>query len=96
MAKDQKYRKAYDAFEKAYGAFEEEFGTLTGAIVQVRLHAGLTQQELARRTGTTQEIISRLESGCSRPSMRTLKRISEATESRLLIAFVPLKATRSK
>lgn len=35
---------------------------------EARLRAGLTQAELARRTGTTQSSVARLESGQTRPA----------------------------
>jgi len=84
--KEPKYKKAYDALE-------EEF-VLAGAVMDVRNRAGLTQEELARRMGTTQPVVARLESGRTRPSMRTLERLAEATGSRLLISFAPLEAKR--
>ncbi len=85
--KEPKYKKAYDALE-------EEF-VLASAVMDVRTRAGLTQEELARRMGTTQPVVARLESGRVRPSMRTLERLAEATGSRLLISFAPLGAKRS-
>ena len=85
--KEPKYKKAYDALE-------EEF-VLAGTVMDVRNSAGLTQEELARRMGTTQPVVARLESGRSRPSMRTLERLAEATGSRLLISFAPLEAKRT-
>lgn len=84
--KKPKYKRAYDTLE-------EEF-VLAGAVMDVRNRAGLTQEELARRMGTTQPVVARLESGRSRPSMRTLERLAEATKSRLLISFAPLDAKR--
>jgi ribosome-binding protein aMBF1 (putative translation factor) len=85
--KDPKYRKAYEALE-------EEF-VLASAVMDVRNRAGLTQQELARKMGTTQPVIARLESGRSRPSMQTLERLADATGSRLLISFAPRPVKRS-
>ena len=79
--KDRKYRKAYDALE-------EEF-VLASALIDARSRAGLTQQELAKKMGTTQPVVARLESGRTRPSMRTLERLAKATGSRLLIRFEP-------
>ena len=84
--KEPKYRKAYEALE-------EEF-TLASAVIAARNRAGLTQQELARKMGTTQPVVARLESGRTRPSMRTLERLAKATGSRLLISFQPRQGKR--
>jgi transcriptional regulator with XRE-family HTH domain len=79
--KEPKYRKAYEALE-------EEFA-LASAVIAARNRAGLTQEALARKMGTTQPVVARLESGRTRPSMRTLERLANATGSRLLIRFEP-------
>ncbi len=84
--KEPKYRKAYEALE-------EEF-VLASAVMEVRKRAGLTQEQLARKMGTTQPVVARLESGRSRASMRTLERLADATGSRLLISFAPRAAKR--
>ena len=84
--KEPKYRKAYDALE-------DEF-VLASAVIDVRNRAGLTQEELARKMGTTQPVVARLEGGRTRPSMRTLQRLAEATGSRLLISFEARNAKR--
>ena len=81
-------------YRKAYEALEEEF-ILASAMIDVRNRAGLTQEELARKMGTTQPVVARLESGRTRPSMRTLERLAEATGSRLLIRFEPVSAKRA-
>lgn len=60
---------------------------VASAVIDVRKRAGLTQGELAKKMGTTQPVIARLESGRVRPSIRTLERLAEATGSRLLISF---------
>jgi ribosome-binding protein aMBF1 (putative translation factor) len=80
-------------YRKAYEALEEEF-VLASAVMDVRKRAGLTQEELARRMGTTQPVVARLEGGRCRPSMRTLERLAEATGSRLHISFAPIDAKR--
>ncbi|PYT28812.1 MAG: transcriptional regulator [Acidobacteria bacterium] len=79
--KEPKYRKAYEALEKEFA--------LASAVIDARNRAGLTQQALARKMGTTQPVVARLESGRTRPSMRTLERLAAATGSRLLISFEP-------
>jgi ribosome-binding protein aMBF1 (putative translation factor) len=81
-------------YRKAYEALEEEF-ILAAAVIDARSRAGLTQQELATRMGTTQPVVARLESGRTRPSMRTLERLAKATGSRLLISFAPCDAKRA-
>ena len=79
--KDPDYRAAYDSLE-------DEF-TLASALIAARARAGLTQDEVARRMGTTQAVIARLESGRVKPSTRTLERFAKATGSRLKISFEP-------
>jgi len=84
--KEPKYKRAYDALE---GEF-----VLASAVMDVRNRAGLTQAELARKMGTTQPVVARLESGRTRPSMRTLERLAKATGSLLLISFEPRHTRR--
>lgn len=81
-------------YRKAYGALEQEFA-LAKAVIGARNRAGLTQAELARKMGTTQPVVARLEGGRTRPSMRTLERLAKATGSRLLIRFEPRLAKRA-
>ena len=73
-------------YVREYRALEGEF-TLAESLIQARLKAGLTQSDLAARMHTTQSVIARLEGGSSFPSTRTLKRIAEATGTRLRISF---------
>lgn len=74
------------AFREAYDALDEEFA-LAAQVVEARARAGLTQEELADRMGTSQSAIARLESGKSRPSVATLEKLARATGSRLRIAL---------
>jgi AraC-like DNA-binding protein len=60
---------------------------LASALIGARAHVGLSQSELARRMGTSQAAIARLESGRYLPSARTLQRFAEATGTRLRISF---------
>jgi len=82
--KEPRYKKAYDALE-------EEFA-LASAVMDARKRAGLTQEGLAQKMGTTQPVVARLESGRTQPSMRTLKRLAEAAGARLVIRFEPRPA----
>ncbi len=51
---------------------------------QARVHAGLSQEALAKRIGTKQASISRLENGRSLPSIRFLLQIAVALKSYLI------------
>jgi ribosome-binding protein aMBF1 (putative translation factor) len=75
-------------FAREYEALEEEFA-LASAVIGARAHAGLTQEELAERMGTSQSAIARLESGRSRPSTTTLAKLAAATGTKLRVSFVP-------
>jgi ribosome-binding protein aMBF1 (putative translation factor) len=54
-------------------------------IAVTRRRRGWTQDELARRTGTTQSAIARLESGQIQPRLRTLRKLAEALGARLVV-----------
>jgi DNA-binding XRE family transcriptional regulator len=81
MAEDPEYRAAYDALE-------EEFA-LINSMIQARARAHLSQAEVARRMGTTESAVSRLESGRGKPSTRTLERYAQAVGHRLRITLEP-------
>jgi transcriptional regulator with XRE-family HTH domain len=81
-------------YRKSYEALEGEFA-LAKAIIDARNRVGLTQAELARKMGTTQPVLARLEGGRARPSMRTLERLARATGTRLLIRFKPRHAKQT-
>ena len=48
---------------------------------------GVSQSELARRIGTTQSVIARLEAGRTRPSLTTLERVATALSATVRIQF---------
>lgn len=79
------------AYRREYQALEPEF-VLIETMIQARAHAHLAQAQLARRIGTTQAVIARLESGRTKPSTRTLERLAKATGMRLRISFEPIGA----
>jgi transcriptional regulator with XRE-family HTH domain len=57
---------------------------------EARLERGLDQGALARRAGTTQAYISRIERGVVSPSMQTLNRVLSALGLRLRASLEPL------
>ena len=75
-------------FREEYSRIDDEF-TLIEALIRARTAANLTQAELARRLGTTQSAIARLEGGGVSPSFATLRRYAEATGTRLTVGLVP-------
>ncbi len=75
------------AFRKEYDALESEFA-VARQLIEARTRAGLTQQELADRMGTTQPVIARLESGRQKPTTKTLERFAKATGSKVEIRLV--------
>ena len=85
--------RADPEYVAAYAALEDEF-VLASIMIAARAKAGLTQKELARRMGTTQTVIARLEGGRAKPSTRTLERFAAATGTRLRIAFEPAGTAR--
>jgi transcriptional regulator with XRE-family HTH domain len=45
----------------------------------------MSQSEVARRMGTTQSVVARLESGKRPPSMRTMERFAQAVGGQLVM-----------
>ncbi len=66
-------------------------------IVAMREKAGLTQAQLARRVGTTQQQISRLEgAGYEGHSLSMLRRIAKVLHARVRVTFEPIQRQISK
>jgi ribosome-binding protein aMBF1 (putative translation factor) len=76
------------AYRDAYDAAEGDF-SVAAAFIRARANAGLTQEQLAERMGTKQEVIARWEGGTVLPSTRTLARFAKATGTVLQISFQP-------
>jgi ribosome-binding protein aMBF1 (putative translation factor) len=77
--KNPKVKAAYDALDDEYA--------LAAVLIDARAKAKLTQSELARRMGTTQSAIARLESGRAVPSGATLLKFAKAVGRRLSVQF---------
>ncbi|MBC7162929.1 MAG: helix-turn-helix transcriptional regulator [Immundisolibacter sp.] len=73
-----------------YDALEEEFA-LARELILARSRAGLSQAEVARRMGTTQSTVARLEGGRTKPTLLTVERYAKATGSRAVVKLVPDK-----
>jgi ribosome-binding protein aMBF1 (putative translation factor) len=64
------------------------YAELAKLVIRLRALESLSQEELARRMGTTKAAISRLESGRHRPTVETLRRLAEALGGRLTLTIV--------
>lgn len=72
-----------------YDKLQPEFA-LVQAMIDVRVQKRVTQEELARKIGTKQSVISRLETGRGNPSVTFLKKFAAALNTRLEIRFTSL------
>jgi len=80
-------------FAEAYESLELEY-QVVNQLLKARARAGLTQDAVAERMGTTKSAVSRLEAaGKHAPSLTTLKRYAKAVGCELQIKLVRQKAT---
>lgn len=77
---DAGVREAYDAH-----AYEFE---IARSLIEARSDAGLTQAEVAKRMGTTQSVIARIEGGSQLPSMKSVIRYAAAIGARPILQLV--------
>jgi DNA-binding XRE family transcriptional regulator len=78
---DSKVREAY---EESKAEFE-----IAHALIQARLQAKMSQQEVAKRMHTTQSVIARLESGKHLPSLQTLYKYAQAVNKTISLSIHP-------
>lgn len=76
-----------DEFRVEFVELEDEFA-LASQLIEARKKAHLTQDEVAKRMGTTQSVVARLESGRPLPSLRSLKRYAKAVNGKVEIRVV--------
>jgi transcriptional regulator with XRE-family HTH domain len=79
-------------FKEGYDALAPEFA-VASLLIDARTRAKLSQAELAKKMGTSQSTIARLESGAAKPSLSTLERFAKATGMRMRVVFEPAKAS---
>ena len=76
-------------FKAAYEALAVEYA-VASEMLAARARAGLTQEVVASRMGTTKSTVSRLESaGKHAPSLTSLKKYAEAVGCAIEIKLVP-------
>ncbi|HEX9817630.1 MAG TPA: helix-turn-helix transcriptional regulator [Patescibacteria group bacterium] len=76
---DPKFRAIHDALQPEYDLIRQ--------MIDQRLAKNMTQADLARKIGTKQSAISRLESGDANPSFKFLKKVAKAFNAKLKISF---------
>ncbi|HYN21417.1 MAG TPA: helix-turn-helix transcriptional regulator [Thermoanaerobaculia bacterium] len=76
-------------FQEAYDQLGDEYA-LVRELLAARSRAGLTQDAVAERMGTTKSAVSRLEAaGKHSPSVSTLKKYAQAVGCEVEIRLVP-------
>jgi len=79
LLKDRKIKRAYEELGPEFAVIE--------MIIKRRIERGFSQKELARRIGTKQSAISRLESGTYNPSLSFLQKVGKALDAKLKISL---------
>ena len=82
-------------FRAGYEALDGEFA-LASMLIRARTAAKLSQLELAKKMGTSQSAIARLESGSAKPSLSTLERFAKATGTRVRVSLEPVAVRKKK
>jgi transcriptional regulator with XRE-family HTH domain len=77
--------KFIDYYKDTVGEVKEDFEfEVSFLITELRLKFGLTQAGLAKKIGTKQPSIARMESGVELPSLRILKKIADALKVKII------------
>lgn len=79
LLKNEKIKEVYERLGPEFAVIE--------MIIKKRIEKGLSQKELARKIGTKQSAISRLESGTYNPSLSFLQKVGEALGAKLKISL---------
>lgn len=77
--KEKKFREAWKKAEPEY--------LLAKALIQKRLEKKMSQRDLAKKLGTSQAVISNIETMNANPSFKQLNKIARALNSNLTIDF---------
>ena len=77
--KDSKFREGYKRLEPEYAIIR--------AIIEARIKKNISQKMLAKRLGTGQSAVSRLESGTYNPTFKFAQKLAKALETDLTFTF---------
>lgn len=85
MLEDPEVKAEYDALEPEFQILDE--------LLKAREEAGFTQEEVAKRMGTSRPAVARIEAGGGSkrhsPSIATLRKYADAVGCKLQIKLVP-------
>lgn len=87
----EQFRKelmARPGVKKAYEDLQPEFAIIQ-ALIDARAKKKLSQEELAKRMGTGQAVISRLENANASPSLSLIKRLAHVLGLKVELHFRP-------
>lgn len=77
--KDPEFKKEWGKSEAAY--------QVTIELIRARIEGRISQRQLAKRAGTTQAVISRIENMSVSPSIALVQRIAKSLGKKLEIRF---------
>ncbi|MAG97145.1 MAG: helix-turn-helix transcriptional regulator [Alphaproteobacteria bacterium] len=77
--KNPEIRKAYEDLAPEYD--------LAAQLIDARVKAKMTQEQVAKAMHTTQSVISRLESGKVDPTSNTIRRYAEAVGAKMRVVI---------
>jgi predicted transcriptional regulator len=77
LLKDKKIAEEYRKLTPRYA--------LISQLIEARVKRGITQKELAKRSGTKQSAIARLESGNINPTIAFLEKITDSLGAKLTL-----------
>jgi predicted transcriptional regulator len=80
ILKNPEVKREYERLAPAYDIVQ--------TLIDARVRANMTQAEVAKRMGTTQSAVARMESGKYDPKVTSLRQYAEATGSQIEIKLV--------
>jgi ribosome-binding protein aMBF1 (putative translation factor) len=72
--------------KKAYSKLEPKY-TIIRQLIEARIKTGLVQKQLAKKMGTKQSAIARLESGKANPTIDFIQKLAKALGTNITLTF---------